>query len=140
VQFEHAVNFLTSPTSFFSVKIESEHAYEDLNGITWPAGNSWTFYKSGVIDLSQFVGEPVKIEFRYTSTTENCGAWEIKNIDVRGGNINSSAIESVFDTVKPTFDPNAPADYYTIDGRRTDATAHGLIIVRQGSHTFKFIK
>jgi hypothetical protein len=141
VQFEHSVNYLTEPTAYLSVYIESQHVYEDLNYyVTWPAGNSWTFYKSGVIDLSQFVGDPVNIEFRYTSTTDNCGSWEIKNIDVRGGNINSSGIESIFDTEKPMFDPTAPAEYYTIDGRRTDATAHGVIIVRQGTHTFKFIK
>lgn len=39
-----------------------------------------------------------------------------------------------------TADKSAPAEYYTIDGRRTNATAPGIYILRQGKKATKIVK
>jgi hypothetical protein len=43
------------------------------------AGNSWNFFNTGVIDLSEYVGQTVNIGFKYTSTDSEAATWEIKN-------------------------------------------------------------
>ncbi len=141
LQFEHAVNYLKTPTDFFEVRIVGEHFNESLNNVVkWPAGNSWTFNQSGVIDLSKYVGEVIHFEFTYTSNAVDgqCGAWEIKNLEVRGGS--TTGIDDIVKDSDIIFDPLAPAEYYTIDGRRAESTTKGLIIVRQNGHTFKIVR
>lgn len=39
-----------------------------------------------------------------------------------------------------TADKSAPTEYYTIDGRRTNATAPGIYILRQGKKSSKIVK
>lgn len=44
-------------------------------------------------------------------------------------------------TEEPTgFDPNAPALYFTPDGRAADANTRGIVIVRQGEKTYKLVR
>ena len=123
------------------MRIVGEHFNESLNNVVkWPAGNSWTFNQSGVIDLSKYVGEVIHFEFTYTSNAVDgqCGAWEIKNLEVRGGS--TTGIDDIVKDSDTIFDPSAPAEYYTIDGRRAESTTKGLIIVRQNGHTFKIVR
>ncbi len=139
MQFEHAVNFLPGKCpEYLTVSVICDGVDTPINDVvTWPAGNLWSFIKSGIIDLSAYAGKKVKIGFRYTSTTSTCGAWEIKSIELRGGS--TSGIDNIFDTpVK--FDPSLPAEYYTIDGRRVHPSTSGLLIVRQRGRTYKILR
>lgn len=139
MQFEHAVNFLPGKCAdYLTVSVVCDGVDTPINDlVTWPAGNSWSFIKSGIIDLSVYAGKKVRIGFRYTSTTSTCGAWEIKSIELRGGS--TSGIDNIFNTpVK--FDPSLPAEYYTIDGRRVHPSTSGLLIVRQGGRTYKILR
>lgn len=46
------------------------------------AGNSWNYVNVGPVDLSEYKGMTVNIGFKYTSTAEKCGKWELKNYKV----------------------------------------------------------
>ena len=47
----------------------------------FPAGDSWTFYPSGRMDLSAWNGQAIYIGFKYkTEPGEGCPTWEVKNI------------------------------------------------------------
>ncbi|MBQ3689830.1 MAG: choice-of-anchor J domain-containing protein [Bacteroidales bacterium] len=55
--------------------------------ITWPKesnGKSYTFVNSGIIDLSKYAGKSrVRVAFKYTSTAEKAGTWELKNVKLQ---------------------------------------------------------
>ena len=44
--------------------------------------SDYTFVTSGKIDLSAYVGGMMQFAFRYTSSTDAAGTWEIKNVVV----------------------------------------------------------
>ena len=46
------------------------------------AGNSWNYVNVGPVNLSEYKGMTVNIGFKYTSTAEKCGKWELKNYKV----------------------------------------------------------
>jgi hypothetical protein len=52
------------------------------NGTTGvPDANSWTYYSSGAMDLSQWKNQTIYIGFRYkTEAGQTCPTWEVKNI------------------------------------------------------------
>ena len=53
--------------------------WDEIEIKTWP--KNFTFVNSGVIDLSAYAGESrLRIAFKYTSTTEKAGTWELKNV------------------------------------------------------------
>ena len=49
-----------------------------------PGGTSWTFGDSGYINLDDFAGKKIRIGFRYTSTKDLSGTWEIDKVTVTG--------------------------------------------------------
>lgn len=63
------------------------------NGVTWtqvlipnnPTGKDWNFISSGEISLKPFVGNLVKLAFKYKSTETAYATWEIKNLKVVEG-------------------------------------------------------
>lgn len=58
--------------------------FDDANEIGFPDANSWTFYNSGNLDLSQWKNETIVIGFRYKSEPgQTCATWEVKNIVVK---------------------------------------------------------
>lgn len=42
----------------------------------------WTWVGSGDLDMSEYVGNKVRVGFRYVSTDANCGTWEVKEVKV----------------------------------------------------------
>ncbi|MDE6126200.1 MAG: hypothetical protein K2G30_04520, partial [Muribaculaceae bacterium] len=81
------------------------------------------------------------IGFRYTSTTAEACTWEVQNFSLSARK-SQSAIDDLIDDnlANEADDSNAPAEYYSLDGRRIDpATTRGLVIVRRGTRTSKVI-
>lgn len=76
------------------------------NGTTWevltadarPAGTSWDMQEDK-FDLSAYDGKKIKVAFKYVSTTESAGTWEISTIKIQG--TGSATIEGS-DTPTPT--------------------------------------
>ncbi len=90
LSFEHAANF-AAPQGYFFVMISKDYngdvttaTWSELPISAWPDTNSnWTFV-TGTADLSAFVGQSVTIAFKYTSSVDHCGAWEVKHFVVEG--------------------------------------------------------
>lgn len=94
--FEEAVNKLGAGYAVADhtfMMISSDYK-DDVTKATWtevpltnrPAGVDWNFVKSDEIDLSGYVGEMVRIAFKYTSNEESAPTWEIKNILIKEKN------------------------------------------------------
>ena len=49
---------------------------------TYMSGSDWTFVSSGAIDLKDYVGGKMQFAFKYVSTSNAAGTWEIKNVCV----------------------------------------------------------
>jgi hypothetical protein len=58
----------------------NEADWTELTGFTRSPGNSWGFVDTEAIDLSDFDGQNITVAFRYTSTTEVAGTWEISRM------------------------------------------------------------
>ena len=138
MQFNHAVNFDTNPAARLSVEVRCDGNVTKLDGITWPAGNNWTFVNSGNIDLSQFAGKKIRIAFHYTSTTAKAGTWEVSDIAVKGKKI-ATGIGCISNPTVGSFNPAAPYTVYDLAGRRINGigAAKGIVIVKQNGKTFK---
>lgn len=89
LSFEHAVNYLTNPTTALSVLVSTDYTSGSPSSATWtevnvpsfPAGNDWIFISSGNSDLSSVAGNSnVRIAFKYTSTNSDAATWEVKNV------------------------------------------------------------
>lgn len=88
LKFDHAANF-ASPQGYFCVMISTDYAgdvttatWMELNISAWPDHNSnWTFVNA-TADMTTYAGQNVTIAFKYTSTEDHCGAWEVKNFVV----------------------------------------------------------
>ena len=46
--------------------------------------SGWGFYNSGNVSLDKYLGQKVRIAFKYTSTTASASTWEIDNFSVKG--------------------------------------------------------
>ena len=135
--FEHAGNFFGAgkTQNFCSVEISVDGGLPQAITVpTWPAGNNWTFVSSGDIDLTEFCGHKIQVIFHYTSTTATAGTWEIKSLTITG------KAQSGIDDVIDDFDENAPAEYFSVDGRRLNPDeVRGIVIRRQGNKVTKLI-
>jgi hypothetical protein len=87
LSFSHAVNNFTSIAKAqeeTSVWIrEKDGEWTKLSGVNYPTSLSWTFVESGSIDLSAYVNKQIEIGFKYTSTTEKAGTWEVKDFKLK---------------------------------------------------------
>lgn len=86
--FSHAGNFFGSTEGMqaavaVKARVEGSEEWTDLTVEGWPAGNSWTFVDA-TADLSAFDGQRVQLAFVYTSTADQAGTWEVKNLAVTG--------------------------------------------------------
>ena len=94
LNFRQAVNKIEPgiPAEMYSVWASTDYA-GDVTTATWtkldvpsfPEGNSWTFSDAGAIDLAAFCGkENVRIAYKYTSTSEASGTWEVDEFTITG--------------------------------------------------------
>lgn len=133
--FEHAVNYCAYPEETMAVEIICDGQTTTLSGITWPAGNTWTFKESGYIAIDGFAGKKIKVAFHYRSTDTEAGTWEIKRMSVTGTS-DPSGIR-LPDAGSDGPDLTQPYETYTMDGRRTDVTGNRVVIIRQNGRTWK---
>lgn len=144
IKFDHACKFADDPSAVLSVTVhaEGEPVYTvPAQKIVWPRGNSWNFTRDVKVALPDFAGKKIRIGFRYTSTTEEACTWEVQNFSLNARKSLSAIDDLINDNLaNEADDSNAPAEYYSLDGRRIDpATTRGLVIVRRGTRTSKVI-
>ncbi len=81
-------------------------SWDEINLQTVPEGDSWDPVLSEEYSLSDYNGETIRIAFRYTSTTETAGTWEIFQVYLRAiGVTGETELEELF---------------YTYDGQNWD--------------------
>ena len=112
LSFKHAVN------QFASVAKAKEEAtvWARVKGGEWtklevnyPTGLGWTFVESGAVDLSDFAGNLVQIGFKYTSTADKAGTWEIQDFLVQ------DATEPEFGVEQASFNVAANVTSVTVN-------------------------
>lgn len=85
-----------------------------------PAEGNWAEFETQTVDLTSYAGKKIKIGFKYTSTEQAAGTWEIKNVSVTGLVTGINKVEN------DTEDANAPA--YNLAGQRVNKSYQGIII------------
>lgn len=85
-----------------------------------PAEGNWAEFETQTIDLTSYAGKKIKIGFKYTSTEQAAGTWEIKNVSVTGLVTGINKVEN------DTEDANAPA--YNLAGQRVNKSYQGIVI------------
>lgn len=122
------------------VQYDEEYAYYDAYGLELEAfygiGDSKETMETsthvvGSVEYDSTYGYPVSYQRAYLDVDEDAMVNDIK--------IDFSDYQNVSGVADVTADRNAPVEYYTIDGVRTDAATPGLYIRRQGSESRKII-
>lgn len=100
LNFDHAINYgpldenreeemsVWVGTSFDGATINPDdwtrlpwNKFDAETGTGFPDANSWTFYNSGDMDLTQWAGQTIYIAWRYKALEGwTCSTWEVKNI------------------------------------------------------------
>lgn len=103
-----------------------------LADVQLPETQGWTFYANPTIKIdNKYAGRYVKIGFRYVSTADMAGTWEIKNVTVKA-QPETSAVENI-----AVSDEDALVEYYNLQGVRVAEPANGIFIRRQGNSVSK---
>ncbi len=101
------------------------------NAITAPEAFSWTFYDNAPVSLEAYKGKKIQVAFRYFSSTEVAGTWEIQRIAV-AGEADQTGIEAIEAT-------EAPVEYYNLQGVRVANPENGIYVRRQGNTVTKVV-
>ena len=124
LSFEHAGNYYGDQASMKSMAT----MWFKVNGGEWaqveikyyPNGTSWNFEINSV-DLASYVGKKIQVAYKYTSTDEKAGTWEIKNFIVKdgssdpnekGGELNPYSVEEV----QALTEANLPSGKVWVEG------------------------
>ncbi len=110
--------------AYIVVKEEGDD-WVELAQATAPEAFSWTFYDNEPIDLSDYDGMKIQIGFKYVSTAECAGTWEVNNIVVT-----ANAASSIDDMSADTDADAANAVYYNLQGARVDNPVNGQVYIR----------
>lgn len=103
------------------VREEGATAWTDLGEATAPEAFSWNFYANAPVDLSAYDGKKIQIGFKYVSTANVAGTWEIQAINV--------AAEGEEGAISEVNAAAASGVIYDLQGRRVVAPSKGLYIV-----------
>ena len=83
--FKHALNKFKAVSNFSTEATlwikEDGGSWEQLT-LTYPESQSWNFVSSGEISLAAYTGKTVIFGFKYVSTTESAGTWEIEDFNI----------------------------------------------------------
>ncbi len=113
LMFEHVVNKFASVDAAKQeatvwVREGEEGEWSKLE-IAYSENKDWNFVSSGSIALSAYVGKIIQIGFKYISTAESAGTWEIKNFKVIDGQDAELAFSATkFSVVLGTENPDYP--------------------------------
>lgn len=118
--------------AYVVVKEENETDWTELDGaITVPSTFSWNYYDNDPVSLDAYKGKKIQIGFKYVSTAECAGTWELKNIKISGDLDSSVAGVSISENIAPV--------YYNLQGVRVNNPEKGLYIVVKGNKSEKVV-
>ena len=99
------------------------------DAVTAPSAFSWDFYANDTVDLDAFGGKKIQFGFKYVSTSDCAGTWEVKNIKLRG------KLMTGVDGIEA--EENAVPVYYNLQGVRVAQPESGLYIEVKGGKSRK---
>lgn len=73
---------------------EKDGEWAQLTISNYGSGKDWTFVKN-TIDVSAYAGKTLQFAFKYVSTTDGAGTWEIKNIKLDESSDVPAVLESI---------------------------------------------
>ena len=82
LSFRHVQRYFNSTGDITLWAQKNGGAWTQVTIPNYSTGKDWTFVDSGTIDLSDFAGGKLKFAFKYVSSSEKAGTWEIKNVKV----------------------------------------------------------
>ncbi len=91
--FDHAHRYAGTPTNELTLWISTDYTTGAPSSATWEqltipkygTNNDWTFVSSTAIDLSKYNGQKICLAWKYTSSTNAAGIWEVKNVSIAEG-------------------------------------------------------
>ena len=102
--------------------------------LTLPETQSWNFYAQDPMDLTAYAGKKIRIGFRYVSTAERAGTWEIQNVNVTGEKKDSTVgIDGIEAEDGKTV-------YFNLQGVRVQNPEKGIFIRVQNGKATKIMK
>ena len=131
--FDHAVSKYfgnVSEEATLWIKVEGGD-WTQITSIAYPEvpqDKSFSPFETQAVSLAGYEGKKIKVGFKYVSTDEAAGTWEIRNFKV------STEVSGINEIKADKRDVNAPV--YNLAGQRVNANAKGILI-QNGK---KFIK
>ena len=149
IVFDHAVglNSGTDVSKRFMVWASSDYNQEPYEANWTDLQPAWPTYKykngmtdfvsSGQLSLDDFCGETVNVAFRYTSTTQQCWSWQVRDFTLY-------TVQSITGLEDNAFSP-VPGDKVVFDMNgvfvgRDLPTRPGMYVVREQGYTYKVWK
>ena len=102
--------------------------------LTLPETQSWNFYAQDPMDLTAYAGKKIRLGFRYVSTAERAGTWEIQNVNVTGEKKDSTVGIAGIEA------ENGEAVYFNLQGVRVQNPEKGIFIRVQNGKAVKIAK
>mgnify|MGYP003307717185 CR=1 FL=1 len=94
--FEHAGGYFGTAANEATVWIsKADGDWEPLLIDKDDYPTSWTFIDAGNWDLKDYVGNVVKLGFKYSSTAKKAGTWEIRNVAVLSGTHEETTVPEI---------------------------------------------
>ena len=114
VTFEHTGKYFGDMTKEAQLWVREEGADKwgkQLEITGWMVGSDYVFVNSGVISLKEYVGKKIQLGWRYQSSADAAGTWEVNNIKVYNPDTTTETPE----------EPETPADPETPEEPETPA-------------------
>lgn len=114
-------------------KAEGDTEWKTISNVELPEDYAfaWNPWNTNTVSLNDYAGKKMQVGFKYVSTAEIAGTWEIKNVTVTGKAASTVAAEIAESTDAPV--------YYNIQGVRVANPEKGLYIKVQGGKAVKVI-
>lgn len=115
-----ALNFATPDFVSILATADNGENWTALELSEWPVGSNWTFVDA-TADMSAFAGQSnVIIAFRYTSTADKAGTWEIKSVAVSN------------EAVAPVEEADVTFTAADFAGQGTSSTGSEVLVEKEG--------
>lgn len=105
VTFEHCHKYFTDPRTEATLWVSVDKGAWQQVAINTYGDNSQFSFVTNTTNLNAFAGKKIRIGFRYTSTEQVAGMWEMKNFDMKadGGSVSGGGGGGTVDTTSGDF-------------------------------------
>lgn len=124
--FSYVTRYFNDIASSCTVWISENYTLGNPNDATWRQltfskfidTQSFTFLSSGEVSLTPYVGKVVRVAFKYLSTSEKAGTWEVKNVLVTNREAKKNTKKYGFGTKN---------DPFSVDGAKINQGQSGWV-------------